>query len=74
MVKVTHIASNGTETATVKLDDFTVKVMYSGIADMLREAASLERAERVASCEFSLVDRQRRETVRGRLRNISACC
>ncbi len=52
MVKVSHIANDGTETATVELDDFTVKVIYSGIADMLREAADLRKAERAAPCDF----------------------
>jgi len=70
MVKVIHIANNGAETASVELDDFTVQVIYSGIADMLREAASLQKAERAASCDFSLEGRRRREGVRKRIRNV----
>ena len=54
MVRVIHIANIGTETATVELDDSIVEVMYSGIADMLREAARLQKAERAAPCDFSL--------------------
>ena len=46
MVKVIHIATIGTETATVELDDSVVEVLYSGIADMLREAATLQKADR----------------------------
>jgi hypothetical protein len=53
-VKLIHIANIGTETATVELDDYTVEVMYSGVADMLREAARLQKAERAAPCDFSL--------------------
>ncbi len=68
MVKVIHIANDGTETATVELDDFTVKVIYSGIADMLREAANLKKAERAAPCEFE--GRGRREKVRNRVRSL----
>jgi len=58
MVKVIHIANIGTETATVELDDDIVEVMYSGIADMLREAARLQKAERAAPCDFSLEGRR----------------
>jgi hypothetical protein len=54
MVKVIHIAYIGTETTTVELDDYTVEVMYSGIADMVREAARLQKAERAGPCGFSL--------------------
>ena len=54
MVKVIHIANIGTETATVELDDSVVEVLYSGIADMLREAATLQNAERAAPCDVSL--------------------
>lgn len=53
MVKVIHIANNGTETATIELDDFIVEVMYPGIADMLRDAVRLQKAEQAASCEFA---------------------
>jgi len=71
MVKVIHIANNGTETATVELDDFTVKVIYSGIADMLRDAASLQKAEQAASCQLSLEGRRRREKVRNPIRRLT---
>ena len=59
MVRVIHIANIGTETATVELDDSIVEVMYSGIADMLREAARLQKAERAAPCDVSLESHRR---------------
>ena len=39
MVKVIHLADDGTEMATIEVDDFTIEVIYAGIAEMLREAA-----------------------------------
>ncbi len=40
MIKVIHLAEDGSQVATIEVDDFTVEVVYSGIADMLREAAA----------------------------------
>ena len=40
MVKVIHLADDGTEITAIEVDDFTIEVIYSGIADMLREAAA----------------------------------
>ena len=48
MVRVTHLADDGTEMATVEVDDFTIEVIYSGLADMLRDAAGDQRAWRGA--------------------------
>lgn len=59
MVRVIHIANIGTETATVELDDSIVEMRYSGIADMLREAARLQKAERAAPCDVSLETHRR---------------
>lgn len=59
MVRVIHIANIGTETATVELDDTIVEVKYSGIADMLSEAARLQKAERAAPCDVSLESHRR---------------
>ena len=58
MIKVIHIANIGTETATVDLEDSIVEVMYTGIADMLREAARLQEAEQAAPCNPSLESRR----------------
>jgi hypothetical protein len=38
-IKVIQLADDGTEVAAIELDDFTVEVVYSGLADMLHEAA-----------------------------------
>ena len=40
MVKVIRIDDEGTEVAAIELDDFTVEIVYSGIATMLAAAAS----------------------------------
>jgi hypothetical protein len=40
MIRVSQLAEDGTETAVVEIDDFTVEVLYSGIADLLRDAAA----------------------------------
>ena len=44
MVKVIQLADDGTEMAAIEVDDFTIEVIYSGIAEMLRDAAAAERA------------------------------
>ena len=40
MVKVIQVAADGTEMAAIEVDDFTIEVIYSGIAEMLRQAAA----------------------------------
>jgi hypothetical protein len=40
MVKVVYVSGNGAETATVELDDFTVKTLYPDIAEMLQGAST----------------------------------
>ena len=39
MVKIIHLTDDGIEEGVIVLDDFTVEIVYSGIAEMLREAA-----------------------------------
>jgi hypothetical protein len=68
MVKVIQVADDGTEQAAVELDDFTVEVLYSGIADMLRDAASAHAAGASSSFDLSREERQRREKVLTRIR------
>ena len=41
MIKVTQVAEDGTETASIEVDDFTIEVIYAGLAEMLREAARI---------------------------------
>lgn len=69
MIKVIHVANVGTETTSLELDDFIVEVKFSGIADLLREAATLQKAERAAPCEFSLESPPGYEGVRSRVRS-----
>ena len=68
MVKIIHVADDGTEKAAVELDDFTVEVIYSGIADMLRDAETAEAADVVPAYDLSRQERQRREKVLTRIR------
>lgn len=68
MVKIIHVADDGTEKAAVELDDFTVEVIYSGIADMLRDAESAQPAHGPSACDLSREERQRREKVLTKIR------
>jgi DNA-binding transcriptional LysR family regulator len=70
MVKVIHLADDGTEQAAVVLDDFTVEVIYSGIADMLRDAAAAGAGVDVTpSFDLPREARQRREKLLTRIRS-----
>jgi hypothetical protein len=69
MVKVIQVADDGTETAAIEVDDFTIEVIYSGLAEMLREAAESGTVpQNVASCDLSREARQRREKILTRIR------
>ena len=60
MVKVTYVSGNGAETATVELEDFTVKTLYPDIAEMLPgQLQPTNHAPRRRS-SFSRQARQRR--------------
>ena len=69
MVRVTQFAEDGTETAVVEVDDFTIEVIYSGLAEMLREAATARPAPSAPSCELPREARQRRQRVLSRIRD-----
>ena len=70
MVKVIHLADDGTEVASIELDDFTIEVIYSGIADLLREAAAAARAQAVPrSLDLPLEARRRRSKILERIRD-----
>jgi hypothetical protein len=69
MVKVIQVADDGTETATIEIDDFTIEVIYSGLADMLRQAAEGPVAGVVPSYELSREARQRRQKILTRIRD-----
>ena len=68
MVKVIQVADDGTEMAAIEVDDFTIEVIYSGIAEMLRRAASNE-AEPAARGDLPPAARQRREKILSRIRD-----
>jgi hypothetical protein len=68
MVKIIQVADDGTEKAAVELDDFTVEVIYSGIADMLRDAGSTQAAHVVSNFDLSRQERDRREKVLTKIR------
>jgi hypothetical protein len=69
MVKIIRVAEDGTETAAVELDDFTVEVIYSGIADMLRDADTAQASRAVSAYDLSREERQRREKVLTKIRD-----
>jgi hypothetical protein len=69
MVKVIHLSDDGTEKAAVMLDDFTVEVVYSGIAAMLRDAATAQAADVAPSFDLPREARQRREKLLTRIRS-----
>jgi hypothetical protein len=69
MVKVIHFADDGTEMAAIEVDDFTIEVLYSGIAEMLRHAAAARESVAAALVDLPREARQRREKILGRIRD-----
>jgi hypothetical protein len=69
MVKVIHLADDGTEMAAIEVDDFTIEVIYSGIAEMLRAAAASNMAVPTPMVELPREARQRRERILSRIRD-----
>ncbi len=69
MVKVIHLADDGTEVAAIEVDDFTIEVIYSGLAQMLREAAASNRPVAPTPCDLPRAERQRRQKILGRIRD-----
>jgi hypothetical protein len=67
MVRVIQLADDGSELASVEVDDFTIDVVYSGLAEMLREAAVTRPVVTGPSCDLSREARQRRQRVLNRL-------
>jgi hypothetical protein len=66
MVRVTQVDASGNEQATVELDDFTVEILYSGIATLLEQATSAQSRAGQQS-EPSSAERQRRARILTRL-------
>jgi hypothetical protein len=69
MVKVIHLADDGTEMAAIEVDDFTIEIIYSGIAEMLRAAAASNMAVPTPTVELPREARQRREKILSRIRD-----
>ncbi len=69
MVKIVHFDESGNQMAEIELDDFTIEILYSGIAELLRTAAQEQsRTPHTTSVELSTKERQRREKILARLR------
>ena len=69
MVKLIHVADDGSEVAAIEVDDFVIEVVYSGIAEMLREAACSQAAPPAGgTCDLLRAERQRREKILTRIR------
>jgi hypothetical protein len=69
MVRVTHVADDGTEVASIELDNFTIEVIYSGLAAMLRDAVAARPGAPAPSGELCREALQRRQRVLSRLRD-----
>ncbi len=69
MVKVTQLDEDGTETASIEVDDFTIEVIYSGLAEMLRAAAAVHTPTSAPTCGLPREASQRRQRVLSRLRD-----
>jgi hypothetical protein len=67
MIKVTQVSDDGTETASIEVDDFTIEVLYAGLAEMLREAAETPGAVTPAPCGLPREARQRRQRILTRI-------
>ena len=66
MVKIVHVDDNGAEMAAIELDEFTVEILYSGIAKMLQDAAST-RPHPSPPIERTREARQRRNRILTRI-------
>ena len=68
MVRVIQLADDGTEMAAVDIDDFTMEVVYSGIAEMLRAAAAPLEQPTAPLSGLPREARQRRQRILSRVR------
>jgi hypothetical protein len=69
MVRIVHLDENGNQMAEIELDDFTIEILYSGIAELLRTAAQEQsRSSFTGPPPPSSQERQRREKILARLR------
>ena len=69
MVRVIHLADDGSEMAAIEVDDFTIEVIYSGLAEMLHDAAAARQPLAPPDRRLSREARQRRARVLSRIRD-----
>jgi hypothetical protein len=65
MVRITQVDDSGADVATIVLDDFTIEILYSGIAHLLRDAEVNQAPP--APAALSGQARRRRERVLHRI-------
>jgi hypothetical protein len=68
MVKIIHVGSDGSESVAIEVDDFTIEILYAGIAEMLRQAEESGGGPEVRASELPREARLRRERVLLRIR------
>jgi hypothetical protein len=66
MVKVIHVDDDGVQVAAIELDDFTIEILYSGIADLLKNAAR-GRPDQASPVALSREALQRRSRILNRI-------
>jgi hypothetical protein len=66
MISVTRFDDRGTALATIELDDFTVEILYAGIAQLLHETAGATPGP-TAHRDLTREARQRREKILARI-------
>jgi hypothetical protein len=69
MVRVIHLADDGSEVAAIEVDDFIIEVIYSGLAEMLHDAAATGHPAGKPDGPLPREARQRRARVLSRLRD-----
>ncbi len=69
MFKVTRVADDGTDMASIEVDDFTMEVVYSGLAALLGDAAAANPPVLTSAGAPSRQALQRRQRVLSRLRD-----
>jgi hypothetical protein len=67
MVKVIRVDDDGAEVAAIEVDDFIIEIIYSGIADMLRDAQAAKVTDAVPN-DLPREARQRRAKILNRVR------
>jgi hypothetical protein len=65
MVKVIRVDDDGAEVAAIEVDDFIIEIIYSGIAEMLRNAETAQAP--VPACDLPREARQRRAKILSRV-------